>query len=206
MWEQRPGGASDQRGGQRDRSSYPRARSSGGGAPPCHRCEHRSIFSLTLGIVRSMIEAGDDKLTSGVAGGRYKGRSRRSSRPTRPRGACELRRRVFPSGFPHHVEDFDPSHHFARIPTAGGATSAAAALPRIVTARGGRSCVTLRCQPRGYEYGYGKPYERLALVLPTATAGSETPGVHVLRAGFPAHWDLVSLCPIGTRDHAQKLS
>jgi hypothetical protein len=95
------------------------------------------IFSLTLGIVRSMIEAGDDKLTSGVAGGRYKGRSRRSSRPTRPRGACELRRRVFPSGFPHHVEDFDPSHHFARIPTAGGAASAAAAPPRIVTARGG---------------------------------------------------------------------
>ena len=60
-----------------------------------------------------------------------------------PMGACELRRRVFPSGFPYHVEDFDPSHHFARIPTAGGAASAAAALPWIVTAEGGRSCVIL---------------------------------------------------------------
>ncbi len=48
-----------------------------------------------------------------------------------------MRRRVFPNGFPHHVEDFDPSHHFARIPAVGGAASAAAALPRIVTARGG---------------------------------------------------------------------
>ncbi len=54
-----------------------------------------------------------------------------------PRGACNLRRRVFPSGFPHHVEDFDPSHHLARIPTAGGAAPAAAALPRFMTAGGG---------------------------------------------------------------------
>ncbi len=30
-----------------------------------------------------------------------------------------------PSGSPHHVEDFDPSHHFAAIPTASGATSTA---------------------------------------------------------------------------------
>ena len=57
-----------------------------------------------------------------------------------PQGRLRHEEEGFPSGFPHHVEDFDPSHHFARIPTAGGAASAAAALPRIVTAgRGDRA-------------------------------------------------------------------
>jgi len=67
---------------------------------------------------------------------------------------------VFPSGFPHHVEELGPSHHFARIPTADGAASAAAALPRIVTAGGGRSYGIQWCQPRGYGYGYGNACER----------------------------------------------
>jgi len=48
-------------------------------------------------------------------------------------GAIEECRGIFFSGFPRHVEDFGPSHHFAAIPTASGAASAAAELPRIVT-------------------------------------------------------------------------
>jgi hypothetical protein len=54
-----------------------------------------------------------------------------------PQGRLRSGRRVFPCGFPHHVEDLGPSHHFSRIPTAGGAASTVAALPRIVTAGGG---------------------------------------------------------------------
>ena len=107
--------------------------------PPPSHC--RAAFR---GITRPWdsetdVEAGDDEPTSGAAGGSCKGRSRRSSLPTRPKGACKLRRRVFPSGFPHHVEDFGPSHHFSRIPTAGGAASTAAAQPRIAAA--GRGAV-----------------------------------------------------------------
>ena len=44
---------------------------------------------------------------------------------------------VFPSGFPRHVADLGPIHHFTVIPTAGGAASAAAAQPRIGATRGG---------------------------------------------------------------------
>ena len=108
--------------------------SSDGGTTPCHRAPDNLDLHPVPGNETDDVEDGDDKLTLGVAGGRYEGGSRRSSRSTRPRGACELRRRVFPNSFLHHVEDFDPSQHFARIPTAGGAASAAAALPRIVTA------------------------------------------------------------------------
>ncbi len=54
-----------------------------------------------------------------------------------PQGRLRSGRRIFPWGFPHHVEDLGPSHHFSRIPTTGGATSTVAALPRIVTAGGG---------------------------------------------------------------------
>ncbi len=42
------------------------------------------------------------------------------------------------------LEDFGPSHHFSGIPTAGGAASAAAAQPRIVTTGEGRSYGSLR--------------------------------------------------------------
>ncbi len=78
--------------------------------------------------------------TSGASSGdRCNGRSRRSLLPTRSRGACIMRRRVFPSGFPHHVEDFGPTHHFSRIPIAGGAASSGAAQPRVAAA--GRGAV-----------------------------------------------------------------
>ncbi len=71
-------------------------------------------------------------------------RSRNTARPTRvdlrrrgtlSKGDCEVLegRGGFPKGFPYHVEDFGPSHHFIAIPTACGATSAAAVHPRIVT-------------------------------------------------------------------------
>ncbi len=115
--------------------------SSDGGTPPCHRAPDNLDLQPDPRNETDDVEAGDDKMTSRVAGGRYEGGLRRSSRPTRPKGACEMRREVFPSGFPHHVEDFNPSHHFARIPTACGAASAAAALPRIMTAGGGGAVV-----------------------------------------------------------------
>jgi len=46
-------------------------------------------------------------------------------------GDCEVLDRVFPIGFPHHVEDHGPSHHFTTIPTAYGVASTDAATPRI---------------------------------------------------------------------------
>ena len=48
-----------------------------------------------------------------------------------------MRRGVFPNGFPHHVQDSGPSHHFKAVPTAGGTSSAAAAQSRIEPAGGG---------------------------------------------------------------------
>ena len=43
-----------------------------------------------------------------------------------PQGRLRTKEEGFPSVYPHHVEDFDPSHHFARIPTAGEAASTTA--------------------------------------------------------------------------------
>ena len=40
-----------------------------------------------------------------------------------PKGDCDERREVFPNSFPHHVEDFSPSHIFIVIPTACGEAS-----------------------------------------------------------------------------------
>ena len=37
-----------------------------------------------------------------------------------PQGRLKSAKRGFPIGFPHHVEDFGPSQHFAAIPTVGG--------------------------------------------------------------------------------------
>ena len=54
------------------------------------------------------------------------------------RAIVRCQRGVFLSGFPHHVKEFIPSHHSTVIPTAGGATSVAAAQPRIAAARGGQ--------------------------------------------------------------------
>jgi hypothetical protein len=129
-----------------------------GGDPPSHRCNHRRRSSLTLGIDRTTIEAGDDK------------------RPQEhPEGACKVWRGVFPSGFPHHVEDLGPSHHFARIPTAGGAASAAAALPRIVPA-GGAVIRDYTVSNAGYEYGYEMPCERArSRFLPAASCTARCP-------------------------------
>ncbi len=55
-----------------------------------------------------------------------------------PGATARCQRGVFSSGFPHHVEEFIPSHHSTVISTAGGAASAAAAQPQIAFARGGR--------------------------------------------------------------------
>ena len=119
-----------------------------------HRAVATHLFSLPLpdpGTASAKVEAGDDKQASGAAGDRCEGGSFRSSATTRPRGDCEERRRVFPSGFPRHVEDFGPSHIFTVIPTAGGAASAAAAQPRIETAGGAvvRDLRVLRGSTRG---------------------------------------------------------
>jgi hypothetical protein len=49
----------------------------------------------------------------------------------------KCQRRVFPCGFPLHVENHGSSRHFALIPTASGAASAASAYPRIAATGGG---------------------------------------------------------------------
>ena len=51
-------------GGAMDMRNYPRVNSSGGGTPRHIATDHRRLFSLSLGIDRSMIEAGNDKETS----------------------------------------------------------------------------------------------------------------------------------------------
>ena len=56
-----------------------------------------------------------------------------------PGATAGCHRGVFPSGFPRHVADLGPIHHFTVIPTAGGAASAAAAKPRIAAAGGAAS-------------------------------------------------------------------
>ena len=57
-----------------------------------------------------------------------------------PQGRLQIARGgFFPAVSPHHVEDHGPIHHFTVIPTAGGATSAAAAKPRIAAAGGAAS-------------------------------------------------------------------
>jgi len=68
-----------------------------------------------------------------------------------------------PNAFPHRAEDSGPSHHLSVIPTASGAASAAAALPRIVTAGGGRSYGILRYQL--IRVRNGMPCERASLRL-----------------------------------------
>ena len=54
-----------------------------------------------------------------------------------PRATVKCHIKILPFGFPLHVEDHGPSHHFALMPTAGGAASAAAAQPRFAAAQGG---------------------------------------------------------------------
>ena len=56
-----------------------------------------------------------------------------------PQGRLQNARGIFPCGFPHHVEDHDPIHHFTAIPTACGVAPAAAAPPRIVAVGGAAS-------------------------------------------------------------------
>ena len=99
---------------------------------------------------------------------------------------------VSPSSFPHHVEEFGPTHHFAIIPTACGAASAAAAQPRIVTAGGG--CRTgfygsnrgsvgtgTECPMKGLVFRLGErsfmPFDR-ADPLQRALRRTSSPGVH----------------------------
>ena len=86
---------------------------------------------------KSRMRRGESDRETGATGGRCKKRSRRSLLTTRPMGDRGMRRRVFTCGFPHHVEDFGPSHHLSVIPTACGAASTAAAQPRIAAARWG---------------------------------------------------------------------
>ena len=124
-------------GGAWGQEAPARSRKIGGQHPPTTSRMSSAATSMSPGLTRQKTRGRRRQETSGAAGGSCKRRSRRSSPPTRPRGACEVWRVFFPSGFPHHVEDLGPSHHFARIPTACGAASAAAALPRIVTAGGG---------------------------------------------------------------------
>jgi len=54
-----------------------------------------------------------------------------------PHGRLRNARQGFSRGFPHHVEDHGPSHHFRSISSACGAASAAAAYPRIEPAEDG---------------------------------------------------------------------
>ena len=72
-----------------------------------------------------------DPSTSGAAedccNGGFRDRALRGT----PGATAEGRRRVFTDGFPHHVEEFIPSHPFTVILTAGGVASAAAAGPQI---------------------------------------------------------------------------
>jgi len=62
----------------------------------------------------------------GSAGGRGKAESCGSSPPRHLKGDCEVLDRDFSPGFPHHVEDHGPSHHFTPITTTSKATSATA--------------------------------------------------------------------------------
>jgi hypothetical protein len=73
----------------------------------------------------------EDKSTSGAVGDRCNGGSQDPALRGTPGATAEGLRRVFTGGFPHHVEEFIPSHPFTVIPTAGGVASAAAAEPRI---------------------------------------------------------------------------
>ena len=140
-----------QRGSRRDKMQLFWEKSSEGGAPRSSSDIIVKKFLFDPGQRLRDGGAGDDKQASGAAGDRCEGGSFRSSATTRPRGDCEERRRVFPSGFPRHVEDFGPSHIFTVIPTAGGAASAAAAQPRIETAGGAvvRDLRVLRGSTRG---------------------------------------------------------
>ncbi len=104
----------------------------------------------------------------------WRSRRKRSSRRTlqgqivtifatvTPQGRLQNARGGFSPGVsPHHVEDHGPIHHFTVIPTAGGATSAAAAKPRIAAAGGGSQSRSQGGQPRPYEYGYGYPAQKM---------------------------------------------
>ena len=63
----------------------------------------------------------------------------------KPQGRLQSARGGFsPAVSPHHVEDHGLIHHFTGIPTAGGASSAAAAQPRIA-ATGGAAIRDLMC-------------------------------------------------------------
>ena len=128
LWELKRGGASVKRGGPRGQAAaIPGSRDRKAGRPMSHRVLRSSrLTPLTLELCARMQRT---VMRNHLKNNRIElqGGPRRSSLTTSPMGACDLRRRVFPSGFPHHVEDFEPSHNFARIPTACGAASAAAA-------------------------------------------------------------------------------
>ncbi len=67
-----------------------------------------------------------------AVGDRCNGRSQDPALRGTSGATAEGRRRVFIDGFPHHGEEFIPSHPFTCIPTASGvALSAAAAEPQI---------------------------------------------------------------------------
>jgi hypothetical protein len=98
-------------GGPWGRAAPFRSRRSEGDTPRPRRRSSRAIFRLTLGwLTKDSMPATTRDPMSFRSG--CKGRSRRSSLPTHPKGDCETRRRVFPSGFHHHVEDYGPSHNF----------------------------------------------------------------------------------------------
>ena len=145
--------------------------------PPVRRClDAFRALRLTLGCVYTMSRP----TTTGPRAEQREGDAKEDLADLRRRrtsgATVRCQRRDFPSVFPHHVEELIPSHHYTVIPTAGGATSVAAAHPRIAAARGwgGAAIRDLKVFNRGqYEYGYGNRRKRCAKV---ATLGYWTPG------------------------------
>ena len=175
MRERKPGGASHEAGGHGDRNTYLGTKDRITGPPQFIATVHQ-IKCLPQGV---------RKMTSRPAIRNHLKSSRRELQgkitpifvADEPRGRLRLEEEGFPQRFPSSrrgFRSFTPfcTHTHRRWGSIGG-RGVAAGRDR----RKGRSYVILRCQPRGYEYGYGKPYERASFglgkpsLMPSAPAG-----------------------------------